>query len=75
MEKLQFKVKNIKCDGCVKSIKNELGKYTNINEVIIDKEEGKVSINGKDLDKSTIIKDLEKIGFPENKTFLSQLFS
>jgi hypothetical protein len=33
-----------------------------------------VSINGKDLDKSTIIEDLEKIGFPENKTFLSLTF-
>ncbi len=76
MNKIVLSLNNIKCDGCVKSIKTAMEKHTNINEVTVIKETGKVTIIGKDLKKSNIVAELTALGFPENKKgFFSELFS
>ena len=64
MKSLNLTLQNIKCDGCVQSIKNAMKKYPNISEVLVTKENGKVSINGENLNESAIIEELNKLGYP-----------
>lgn len=45
----QFEVENIKCGGCMNSIKTALLKLEGVTEVIIDKEIDTVSVTGADL--------------------------
>ena len=76
MNTIILSLKNIKCDGCVKSIKTAMEKHTNINEVTVVKETGTVTIVGQDLKNSNIIEELTALGFPENKKgFFTKLFS
>ena len=76
MNTIILSLKNIKCDGCVKSIKTAMEKHTNINEVTVVKETGAVTIKGEGLINSNIIEELTALGFPENKKgFFSKLFS
>jgi copper chaperone CopZ len=76
MNTIILSLKNIKCDGCVKSIKTAMEKHTNINEVTVVKETGAVTIKGEGLINSNIIEELTALGFPENKKGLfTKLFS
>jgi len=76
MNTIILSLKNIKCDGCVKSIKTAMEKHTNINEVTVVKETGTVTIVGQDLQNSNILAELTALGFPENKKgFFTKLFS
>jgi copper chaperone CopZ len=76
MNTIILSLKNIKCDGCVKSIKTAMEKHTNINEVTVVKETGTVTIVGQDLKNSNIVAELTALGFPENKKgFFTKLFS
>jgi len=76
MNTIVLSLKNIKCDGCVKSIKTAMEKHTNINEVTVVKETGTVTIVGQDLKNSNIVEELTALGFPENKKgFFTKLFS
>ena len=67
MNTIILSLKNIKCDGCVKSIKTAMEKHTNIQEVNVVKETGTVTIDGQDLKNSNIVAELTALGFPENK--------
>ena len=60
-------VDNIKCDGCVKSIKTELSTIVPIEQIAINKEKGEISISGESLEKEKIFEMLAKIGFPKRK--------
>jgi copper chaperone CopZ len=76
MNTIILSLKNIKCDGCVKSIKTAMEKHTNIQEVNVVKETGTVTIDGQDLKNSNIVAELTALGFPENKKgFFTKLFS
>ena len=76
MNTITLSLKNIKCDGCVKSIKTAMEKHTNIKEVNVIKETGAVTIKGDDLIKPDIIEELTSLGYPENKKGLfSKIFS
>ena len=76
MSTITLSLKNIKCDGCVKSIKTAMEKHTNINEVTVVKETGTVTIVGQDLKNSNILAELTALGFPENKKgFFTKLLS
>lgn len=76
MKTITLSLKNIKCDGCVKSIKTAMEKHTNIKQVIVVKETGAVTIKGEDLINSNIIEELTTLGYPENKKGLfSKIFS
>ena len=55
MSTITLSLKNIKCEGCVKSIKTALEKHTNIQEVNVVKETGAVTIKGEGLINSNII--------------------
>lgn len=63
----KFLVKNIKCDGCVKTIKSELSKLVPIDHITVDKEKGEVNIIGENFEKVKIFELLAKIGFPKQK--------
>jgi copper chaperone CopZ len=62
----QIQVENIKCGGCMNSIKSTLLKIINVQEVIIDKETEMININSKlPLDRQEIVNQLAKMGYPE----------
>jgi copper chaperone CopZ len=76
MKKLELTLLNIKCDGCVKTIKTAMEQYENIKEVNVVKETGVVTIVGEDLVNSSIIAELTALGYPEaKKGFFSKIFS
>jgi len=76
MNTITLSLKNIKCDGCVKSIKTAMEKHTNIKEVNVVKETGDITIIGEDLINSNIIEELTALGYPENKKgFFAKIFS
>ena len=58
-------VENIRCGGCVKSIKESLGKLPGVQEVELYKEEEKLLISGSALDRHSILDKLAAMGYPE----------
>lgn len=59
-----FEVENIKCGGCVNSIKTALLKLNNVDDVDIDKETGIVKVFGS-VEKIAITSKLNALGYPE----------
>lgn len=70
---LIFEVENIKCGGCINSIKTALLKIENVEEVTIDKDIDTIFVNG-NADRLTIIAKLNELGYPEkgDNTLLRQ---
>jgi len=66
MDTLNLQVLNVKCDGCVSNIKSGLETFENIELVVVEKENGKVTIQGTNLDQLIITKKLQDLGYPEN---------
>jgi copper chaperone CopZ len=62
--KLEFEVENIKCAGCMNSIKSALLKIADVADVSIDKEIDTIFVTG-NVDKETIIAKLNELGYPE----------
>ncbi|NCP53326.1 MAG: heavy-metal-associated domain-containing protein [Flavobacteriales bacterium] len=62
--KQHFEVENIKCGGCVNSIKTALLKINNVEEVIIDKDIDTVTVVG-NIERFLLIKKLNELGYPE----------
>ena len=60
----KIEVENIKCGGCMKSIKTALLKIENVTEVAIDKEADTITINSNS-DRAVFIKTLSNLGYPE----------
>lgn len=56
---------NIKCDGCVNSIRTGLMKIKGVNGVDVSKEESKVSVSGVAIAREEIVSELESLGYPE----------
>jgi copper chaperone CopZ len=62
----EITVENIKCGGCMNSIKTALQKIVNVQEVNIDKESGIISIsNDLPVDREKVVNQLAKMGYPE----------
>ncbi|MCA0429911.1 MAG: heavy-metal-associated domain-containing protein [Bacteroidetes bacterium] len=59
-----FIVENIKCSGCVNSIKDALLKIKNITHVEVNIEKELITING-DVDKDAVVNKLTLMGYPE----------
>ena len=59
-----FEVENIKCGGCMNSIKTALLKIDNVEEVTIDKEIDTIVVKGT-ANRETIIAKLNELGYPE----------
>ena len=67
-------VENIKCGGCMKSIKEALNKMAGIQEVEVYKEEEKICIMGVGINRGLLIEKLAAMGYPEkgNNTLMSK---
>lgn len=70
----QIFVENIKCGGCMNSIKTALLKLSGVTAVEIFKEEDKVCVSGIAVEKDTLIAKLSSLGYPEkgNNNFISK---
>jgi copper chaperone CopZ len=60
----KIEVENIKCGGCMNSIKTALLKIENVTEVEIDKETDTITINS-NTDRAVLVNTLSKLGYPE----------
>lgn len=65
MEIEVFKVKNIKCGGCVANVKAALSKVAGVREVDVQIEGGQVTVKGDPLDRSRLSETLRALGYPE----------
>ena len=59
-------VSNIKCDGCVGTIKSKISEMDGVESVVVNREEDSVTIDhsGK-LTREDLTKKLQSIGYPE----------
>lgn len=72
MKTQEIFVENMKCGGCMTSIKHALLKITGVEKVEIDKDEEKVSLTGDHYLLSEVIDSLNSMGYPqkgENSVF------
>ncbi|MDD3004755.1 heavy metal-associated domain-containing protein [Flavobacterium sp.] len=60
----QFVVENIKCGGCMNSIKTALLKLDGVTEVTIDKEIDTVTVTGT-MNREDVVNKLNDLGYPE----------
>jgi copper chaperone CopZ len=65
MKTQEIFVENIKCGGCMTSIKQALEKIKGISKVEIDKEEEKISLTGDHYKLSEVIDSLNFMGYPQ----------
>jgi copper chaperone CopZ len=65
MTTLQFTVENIKCNGCINSIKESLLKLQGVLAVEVFIEEQKVCVSGYALERDLFAHKLKEIGYPE----------
>jgi copper chaperone CopZ len=65
MKTQEIFVENIKCGGCMTSIKQALEKIKGITKVEIDKEEEKISLTGDYYKLSEVIDSLNSMGYPQ----------
>ena len=65
METQEIWVENIKCNGCITSIKLAIMKFAGVKSVEIDLEKEKITIGGKGVKKEAILKKLTSLGYPE----------
>jgi len=62
--KQQFEVENIKCGGCVNSIKTALLKLEGVETIEIDKDIDTIVLTGT-IKRDLVIKKLNDLGYPE----------
>ncbi len=60
----QFEVENIKCGGCMNSIKTALLKLEGVTTVSIDKEIDTVTVTGT-MNREDVVNKLNDLGYPE----------
>jgi len=60
----QFEVENIKCGGCMNSIKTALLKLDGVTDVSIDKEIDTVTVTGTMI-REDVVNKLNDLGYPE----------
>jgi copper chaperone CopZ len=61
----QVIVDNIKCEGCINTIKNSLFKLRGVTSVQVYKDLSKVCITGVAIDREEMISKLALLGYPE----------
>lgn len=64
--KYQFVVENIKCEGCVASVKDGLKKLEGVKSVKVDKNTKSVEVEG-DVEEEKIKSTLADLGYPVKK--------
>jgi copper chaperone CopZ len=60
----QIAVENIKCGGCMNSIKTALEKIETVSEVNIDKDTEIITVNAA-VTRAVLVKTLSNLGYPE----------
>ena len=65
MKTQEIFVENIKCAGCMTSIKHALLKIKGIEKVEIDKEAEKISLMGHKYELSEVLDSLNGMGYPQ----------
>ena len=70
----QIFVENIKCEGCMNSIKTALLKNKGVTAVEIHKVDDKVCVTGIAIEKESMVSQLLSLGYPEkgNNSLLSK---
>lgn len=61
---MKVQVENIKCSGCIKSIKNELKEIPGVISVDVDLEKSEVTLAGV-FEENKVIKKLDQMGYPK----------
>jgi copper chaperone CopZ len=65
MKSETFLVDNVKCSGCVNSIRNKIGDLNGVQSVAVEMKSGTVQVDyDGELSKSEIMITLAKIGYP-----------
>ena len=62
----RYKVENMKCNGCVSTVKDALGQLPGSNNVSVDLESGVAEVDG-DVDLAEVVKALTALGYPASK--------
>ncbi|MCA1804429.1 MAG: heavy-metal-associated domain-containing protein [Xanthomonadaceae bacterium] len=60
-----FKVKNVKCGGCVAAIETGLEGLPGVQSVKVVIESGQVTVTGEQLDRGALAAKLDELGYPE----------
>jgi copper chaperone CopZ len=58
-------VANIKCNGCVATIKKELLKIEGVKSVKVNEDKDTVTVTHEDVDRDTLVQKLHAFGYPE----------
>jgi copper chaperone CopZ len=58
-------VENIKCGGCMSSIKDAIKKLKGVSDIEIEKESDKGTIYGTAILRGTLVNKLANLGYPE----------
>lgn len=61
---LRIEVENIKCGGCMNTIRRALLAVPNVQDVVIDKEHDLVEVMG-NADREVVVSVLAELGYPE----------
>lgn len=63
-----IEVENIKCGGCANTIMNKLNKLDGVEQVSVDIEAGRVSVEASDDNREQLVQTLLQSGYPEKGT-------
>jgi copper chaperone len=61
-------VENIKCGGCANTIMKTLGKLDGVEQVSVDIEQGRVSVDSANDNRAQLVETLLHNGYPEKGT-------
>lgn len=65
MQTEKFQVKNVKCGGCVSTIRQGLQAMAGVQAVEVVIEGGAVTVDGEGLDRAALAHKLQELGYPE----------
>ncbi|MEJ2554566.1 MAG: heavy-metal-associated domain-containing protein [Gammaproteobacteria bacterium] len=65
MQTERFQVKNVKCGGCVETIRQALLDLAGVREVAVVIQGGEVTVNGEGLNRVALAQKLGQLGYPE----------
>ena len=61
----EFKVQNVKCAGCVRTIQDGLKNQPGVTGVEVTIDSGLVRVTGKPLKRASLAAKLQELGYPE----------
>lgn len=64
MDKIQIRVENVKCGGCVTNITSSLKEFDGIDDVAVEIDSGLVTLNDNQINLQAIENKLIELGYP-----------